>query len=82
MPGWTACSCLRGPCPPVGGHKMQHTRTVPQLYSKEELAKRFGVSAKTIGRRIDEGMLRHHRIGNQIRISEEDALNYLAQRRW
>ena len=61
---------------------MQNARSLPEkLYSVPEIAKRFGVSPKTITRRIDEGTLRHHRIGKQIRISEEDALNYLAQGR-
>ena len=60
---------------------MQH-RSLSQLYSVVEIAKRFGVSARTVTRRIDEGKLRHHKIGSQIRVSEEDALNYLAQARW
>ena len=61
---------------------MQSSRSLSQLYSVVEIAKRFGVSARTVTRRIDEGKLRHHKIGKQIRISEEDALNYLAQVRW
>tara|TARA_R110000850_G_scaffold117885_2_gene234576 strand:+ start:495 stop:692 length:198 start_codon:yes stop_codon:yes gene_type:complete len=65
----------------MGGREMQH-RSLSQLYSVVEIAKRFGVSARTVTRRIDEGKLRHHKIGKQIRVSEEDALNYLAQARW
>lgn len=61
---------------------MLNARSLPEkLYSVSEIAKRFGVSPKTINRQIDEGRLRHHRVGKQIRISEEDALNYLAQGR-
>ncbi len=61
---------------------MQHSRSLPQLYSIVEIAKRFGVSPRTVTRRIDEGKLRHHKIGKQVRISEEDAVSYLAQARW
>ncbi len=66
----------------MDGREMQSSRSLSQLYSVVEIAKRFGVSARTVTRRIDEGKLRHHKIGKQIRISEEDALNYLAQARW
>lgn len=82
MPGWRGCPPLPAWPRTMGGREMQHTRSLPQLYSVAEIAKRFGVSSKTITRRIDEGKLRHHKIGKQIRISEEDALNYLAQGRW
>lgn len=82
MPGWRACLRLRALPPITGGHEMQQSRSLPQLYSVAEIAKRFCVSSKTITRRIYEGKLRHHKIGKQIRISEEDALNYLAQGRW
>ena len=82
MPGWRACLRLRALPPSTGGREMQQSRSLPQLYSVAEIAKRFGVSSKTITRRIDEGKIRRHKIGKQIRISEEDALNYLAQGRW
>ena len=81
MPGWRGCPPLRAWPRTMGGREMQH-RSLSQLYSVVEIAKRFGVSARTVTHRIDEGKLRHHKIGKQIRVSEEDALNYLAQARW
>jgi excisionase family DNA binding protein len=55
--------------------------TVPQLLSVREVASRFGVSGKTISRWIHAGDLRAHRLGRQIRISEEDLRSFVAARR-
>jgi excisionase family DNA binding protein len=54
---------------------------LPQLFSVEEIAERFGVSTKTVRRWIASGELRAHRLGRQIRIAEEDAIAFMATRR-
>jgi len=55
--------------------------TVPHLFSIRELADHLGISAKTISRWIDDGSLHAHRLGRQIRISEDDAASFIAARR-
>ena len=51
------------------------------LLSIDELADRLSVSSKTIRRWIHAGDLRMHKLGWQIRISEEDAHSFVAARR-
>jgi len=55
--------------------------SVPQLLSVREVAGRLGVSAKTISRWIHAGNLRAHRLGRQIRITEEDIHSFVTARR-
>jgi excisionase family DNA binding protein len=52
-----------------------HLLTVP------EVAERLRLCPKTIRRMIDRGELRVHRIGRQLRISEEDLDAYLRKTR-
>ncbi len=52
-----------------------------QLSSLEQLASRWGVSVKTLRRIVQRGELKTHRIGTQIRISEDDIRNFEALNR-
>ncbi len=53
-----------------------------QLLSIVEVARRLGVSEKTIRRQIADGELSAYRVGRQLRISEEDLMAYLAHARF
>jgi len=56
---------------------------LPRLYSVEQIADLLGVSTKTVRRRIAEGKLLAHRVGRQVRISEDDYRSYVAAgREW
>nr|WP_237180370.1 helix-turn-helix domain-containing protein [Roseomonas haemaphysalidis] len=52
-----------------------------RLLSVVEVATRLAVSTKTVRRSITQGDLRVHRLGRQIRISEEDLQAFLARHR-
>jgi excisionase family DNA binding protein len=54
---------------------------VPQLLTIPQLAERLGVCTRTIRRQIAAGELRAHRFGRQVRVSEEDAIAFIAARR-
>ena len=56
-------------------------RPVPHLLSMHDLAERLCVSTKTISRWIKAEELPAHRLGRQLRISEEDAAAFIAARR-
>jgi excisionase family DNA binding protein len=56
-------------------------KTPTQLSSLEELASRWGVSVKTLRRIVQRGELKTHRIGTQIRVSEDDIRSYEAMNR-
>jgi excisionase family DNA binding protein len=51
------------------------------MLSVVEVAARLAVSTKTVRRSITQGDLRVHRLGRQIRISEEDLQAFLARHR-
>lgn len=53
----------------------------PQFFSIRQVAEALGVSIKTIRRKINAGELHAHRIGRQLRISEEDYRAFIALRR-
>jgi len=48
------------------------------LLSKKELAKKLGVSTKTIERKISEGILPFYKIGTLIRF-DENSINVLLE---
>ena len=52
-----------------------------RFFSVGDVADALGVHPKTVRRRITSGELRVHRIGRQLRISEEDFRAYVALRR-
>ena len=56
-------------------------RALPQMFSVDELADRLSVSSKTVCRWISAGDIRAHRLGRQLRISEDDAIGFIATRR-
>jgi excisionase family DNA binding protein len=54
---------------------------LPRFLSIAALAARLSVSPKTVSRWIQTGQLRAHQLGRQVRISEEDAITFVATRR-
>ena len=61
---------------------MRQTRPAfPQFLSISELAERMDVSTKTIRRWIKAGEIRTHKLGRQIRVTEEDAHSFVLRRR-
>lgn len=54
---------------------------VPQLFCVEEVAEALDVSVKTVRRKIAADELHAHRIGRQVRISEDDYRAFVALRR-
>jgi excisionase family DNA binding protein len=48
-----------------------------RFFSPGQVAEQLGLSTKTIRRWIDRGELHVHRLGRQIRISEEDLAAFL-----
>jgi excisionase family DNA binding protein len=51
------------------------------LSNLETLASRWGVSVRTLRRMVARGELKAHRIGSQLRFSEEDVTVYERLRR-
>ena len=51
---------------------MTNISRLPRLLSIKDVAKVLQVSTKTIRRGIDDANLRVHRLGRQLRLSEED----------
>lgn len=52
-----------------------------RLLTKKDIANRCQVSDRTVQRWIDTGDLIVHRLGRQVRISEEDFATFLKLRR-
>jgi excisionase family DNA binding protein len=52
-----------------------------RLFSINKTAERLDVSVRSVRRWIKAGELRSHRLGGQLRISEDDLQAYLARRR-
>ena len=48
------------------------------LLSKKELAKKLGVSTKTVERKINEGLIPYYKIGSVIRF-DENSINVLLE---
>ena len=55
------------------------TRKPPVWLSRQEAADEYGVSVKTIGRRIADGSLPAYRVGGRVRVKGAD-LDKLARR--
>ena len=47
----------------------------PRLFTVTEVAEQMKVSGRTVRRKISGGELHFHRLGRQIRVSEEDLLS-------
>jgi len=60
---------------------MTATSNVQRLFSIKGIGPLVGVSSKTIRRWIERGELHFHRLGRQLRISEEDLLAFLSKHR-
>ncbi len=54
---------------------------IPHFFTVIEVARLLQISSKTVRRRIQCGELHAHRIGGQLRISEEDLAAFLARMR-
>lgn len=50
---------------------------VPRLLTIAEVALHLRVCQRTVSRKIKDGDLRSHRVGNRIRIPESDVIAYL-----
>ena len=57
------------------------TTNAKSLSTLEALASRWGVSVRTLRRIVARGELKAHRIGSQLRFSEEDVTVYERLRR-
>ena len=57
------------------------SKHLPCLYTVRETATYAHVSAKTVRRWLNAGVLPFHRLGRNIRIAEADLLAFLAERR-
>jgi excisionase family DNA binding protein len=64
----------------TGQHRIPQP-AVPQMHDVDAVARRLGVSSKTIRRVIGRGELAVHRIGRLLRVSEADLQSYIAGRR-
>lgn len=67
----------QSPFPPVRDRGSRPTMYV----TKKAVAERLDVSVKTVTRLMNSGQLRFHKIGGQVRISEEDLAAFMAARR-
>lgn len=56
-------------------------RAAPRLLSVRAVAEQLGISDKTVRRTIATGALPAHRVGRLVRVSADDLLLFLAQRR-
>ena len=65
----------RNPIPPMASNHL------PRLYTVRDTAVYAQVSAKTVRRWLNTGVLPFHRLGRNIRIAEADLLEFLADRR-
>ena len=60
---------------------MTKTTRIPRMLAVTDIAEMMRVSTRTVRRWIDRGDLRVHRLGRQVRVSEEDLAAFLNQRR-
>lgn len=54
---------------------------LPRMLAVADLAEHWQVCTKTVRRWIERGDLRMHRVGRQLRISEEDAAQFIGNHR-
>jgi excisionase family DNA binding protein len=60
---------------------MKPVSVLQRFYNVKEIAQQIGVSTKTIRRWFERGELHFHRLGRQLRVTEEDLLTSLAKHR-
>jgi excisionase family DNA binding protein len=60
---------------------MTKATRIPRMLAVTDIAETMRVSTRTVRRWIDSGDLRVHRLGRQVRVSEEDLAAFLNQRR-
>ncbi len=53
----------------------------PHLLTREQVAEHLAVSVKTVMRWNERGDLPMHRLGRQVRVSEDDLIAFTAARR-
>lgn len=58
---------------------MKTESPLPHFLSVKQVKDQFGVSAKTVRRWIERGELHVHRLGRQLRVSEDDINAFIAQ---
>ncbi|MHB8438232.1 MAG: helix-turn-helix domain-containing protein [Acidimicrobiales bacterium] len=56
-------------------------QTGPHNIDAREVARRFGVSSRTVRRLAAQGALAHYRIGSQVRFRADDVEEFLRRRR-
>ena len=57
------------------------SHSAPRLLSMAQVGDLTNVSTKTVSRWIAAKELRHHKLGRQVRVSEEDFWHFIASRR-
>ena len=69
----------------MGNHAMKRpassTVRLPRLFTIRQVAEHLSISDKTVRRWVEDGSLVVHRIGRQLRISEEDLAAFIKLRR-
>jgi excisionase family DNA binding protein len=65
---------------PQGGKRMT-LLALPNLYSEQEAAKALSLSVDTVRRARRDGSMPFRRLGNRVRYTETDLLEYLERRR-
>lgn len=68
-------ACNRSQARPKGA------RSIPTFHTRQEMAERLLISVRSVDRLIQAGHLRAHKVGGQVRISDEDFLAYVASTR-
>lgn len=54
---------------------------IPNLYTINEVASILRVTRRTVCNLLSKGKIRHAKIGNRVRISEPDFMDYLERNR-
>lgn len=56
---------------------MEHTQTIPVLFTYAEAAERLTVSEKTLRRYVMQKKIRHRKIGRFVRFTPEDLTTFV-----